>query len=47
VNAVQSAPSQQSRVKKKEKINQKIPITMNNQKIKLKHLLLKSNHNGN
>jgi hypothetical protein len=43
VNAVQSAPSQQSGGKKKTKINQK--IIMNNPKIK--HLLPKSNHNGN
>ena len=34
-------------VRKRQKINQKILITMNNQKIKLKHLLLKSSHNGN
>jgi hypothetical protein len=47
VNAAQSTPSQQFGGKKKEKINQKILITMNNQKINLKHLLPKRNHNGN
>ena len=35
------------KVRIRQRINQKIQITRNNRKIKLKHLLLKSNHNGN
>ena len=34
-------------VRRRQRINKKIPITMNNQKIKLTHLLPKSNHNEN
>jgi hypothetical protein len=47
VNAIQSALHNNLEVRRRQKINQKILITMNNQKIKLKHLLPKSNHNGN
>jgi hypothetical protein len=33
-------------VRIRQKINKKILITMNNQKIKLKHMLPKRNHSG-
>jgi hypothetical protein len=47
VNAVQSAPSQQTGGKKNTKNKKKRIITMNNQKLKTHHLLMKRNHNGN